>query len=188
MNKTKRSPAQQRILDTADRLFYAEGFRAVGIDRIIAEAEVAKMTLYNNFGSKDDLMLAVLEQRETAVVSMFEKNMEKHEHKGANRLDAFFLSLKDWFRSAGYRGCSFINATVELADRTHPASVFATAHKRRFHAMLGKIVMETRGKSAESLLPAIALIVEGAIVSSVMGQKTRAAEVAHSAVLSLLKK
>ena len=62
--RTKKSDARQRIVETAERLFYAEGVRAVGIDRIIAEAGVAKMSLYNHFPSKDDLILAVLQYRE----------------------------------------------------------------------------------------------------------------------------
>lgn len=184
----KRPPARQRILETADRLFYAEGLRAVGIDRIIAEAEVAKMTLYNHFGSKDELILAVLEERETAIIAMFQKHMQKHARSGADPLDAFFLALRDWFRSTGYRGCSFINATVELADRTHAATKFATAHKTRFHAMLGEIIVEACGPAAEPQIPAIALLVEGAIVSSVMGGRAKAAEVAHSAARQLLPK
>ena len=61
---TKKSDARQRIVETAERLFYAEGVRTVGIDRIIAESEVAKMTLYNHFPSKDDLILAVMQYRE----------------------------------------------------------------------------------------------------------------------------
>lgn len=183
-----RPSARQRILDTADRLFYAEGLRSVGIDRIIAEAEVAKMTLYNHFGSKDDLITAVLQQREAAVVALFEKNIDKHHRQDRDRLEAFFLALRDWFRSRGYRGCSFINATVELADRDHPGSLFAEAHKRRFFEMLGRIVVETHGPSAERLVPAICLIVEGAIVRSVMGDRAKAADTAWQAVSRLLSK
>ena len=65
MSKTKtKSDARQRILETAERLFYANGVRSVGIDRIIAESDVAKMTLYNHFASKDELILEVLRYRE----------------------------------------------------------------------------------------------------------------------------
>ncbi len=73
---------RQRIVETAERLFYAEGVRAVGIDRIIAEAEVAKMTLYNHFASKDDLILAVLQYREEKFDAMFEKWMNKARQGG----------------------------------------------------------------------------------------------------------
>src|SRR5262245_2695423 len=65
------SEARQRILETADRLFYQEGVRAVGVDRIIAEAGVAKMSLYKHFPSKDDLILAVLKHREVSVLEFF---------------------------------------------------------------------------------------------------------------------
>ena len=79
MSKTEiKSKARQRIVETAERLFYAEGVRSVGIDRIIAEAEVAKMTLYNHFSSKDDLILAVLQYREEKFDGMFERWMAMH--------------------------------------------------------------------------------------------------------------
>jgi AcrR family transcriptional regulator len=73
------SEARQRILDTADRLFYQEGVRAVGIDRIIDEANVAKMSLYKHFPSKDDLILAVLKFREEGVLNFFRSAMERHD-------------------------------------------------------------------------------------------------------------
>ena len=92
-------------METAERLFYAEGVRAVGIDRIIAEAEVAKMTLYNHFASKDDLILAVLQYREAKFDEMFEKSIERHVRRGMDKLEAFFAALKDWFKSPGFRGC-----------------------------------------------------------------------------------
>ena len=87
MSKTRtKSEARQRIVETAERLFYAEGVRAVGIDRIIAESEVAKMTLYNHFSSKDDLILAVLKYREEKFDGTFEKWMQRHVKKGMGRL------------------------------------------------------------------------------------------------------
>ena len=155
-SRTRHSDARQRIVETAERLFYAEGIRAVGIDRIIAEAEVAKMTLYNHFPSKDDLILAVLEFRETQVDGMFAKAIERHLRKEMNKLEAFFAALKDWFKSPGFRGCSFINARVELADPSHPASKFSACHKERFHRMLNEIITETAGaNAATSLTPPI---------------------------------
>src|SRR6478609_6869160 len=95
--KRETSEARQRILETADRLFYQEGVRAVGIDRIIAEAEVAKMSLYNHFPSKDDLILAVLKYREENVLEFFRSAMERHGKKAKNSLRAFFAVLKEWF-------------------------------------------------------------------------------------------
>lgn len=191
MSKTaaNKSDARLRIVETAERLFYAEGVRTVGIDRIIAESEVAKMTLYNHFSSKDDLILAVMQYREQKFDGMFEKWMERHVSKGMDRLEAFFAALKDWFQSPGFRGCMFINAHVELADSKHPASKFSAAHKERFHEQLRQIVEVTAGvKAAESLSPAIALLVEGAIVTAVMEQSSKPAEVARDAALALVAK
>jgi AcrR family transcriptional regulator len=187
--RVNKSNARQRIVETAERLFYAEGVRAVGIDRIIAEAEVAKMSLYNHFSSKDDLILAVLRYREEKFGGMFAKWMDRHVSKRMDRLGAFFAALKDWFESPGFRGCMFINARVELADAKHPASEFSACHKERFHQMLRSIIEESEGvKSAETMAPAIALLVEGAIVTAVMTQSSESADVARDAALALVAK
>ncbi|MEW4490949.1 TetR/AcrR family transcriptional regulator [Thalassoglobus sp. JC818] len=185
--RAKKSDARQRIVETAERLFYAEGVRAVGIDRIIAEASVAKMTLYNHFASKDDLILAVLKYRETQFDATFEKSIERHHRKGMDKLEAFFAALKDWFKSSGFRGCSFINARIELADASHPASEFSAEHKERFHEMLKEIVIETAGTQvAATVTPAICLMVEGAIVTAVMEQSPKSADVAKTAAFALV--
>src|SRR5690242_6477643 len=126
------SETRQRILETADRLFYQEGVRAVGIDRIIAEAGVAKMSLYNHFPSKDDLILEVLKYREEGVLKFFRMAMERHGKKVKNPLRAFFAALKDFFQSPGFRGCPFQNAAIELADPTHAGTEFVRGHKQRF--------------------------------------------------------
>jgi AcrR family transcriptional regulator len=187
--RTKSSGTRQRIVETAERLFYSEGIRAVGIDRIIAEAEVAKMSLYNHFPSKDDLILAVLQYREEKFGSLFGKWMERHVGAGLDRLDAFFAALKNWFDSPGFRGCMFINARVELADAKHPASKFSACHKERFHQMLRTIIEESGGaKLAETVAPAIALLVEGAIVTAVMEQSSEPADVARDAAMALVAK
>ena len=191
MSKTrnKKLDARQRIVETAEQLFYAEGVRAVGIDRIIAEAGVAKMTLYNHFPSKDDLILAVVEFREAKFDAMFEKWMGRHAKAGMSRLEAFFAALTDWFKSPGFRGCMFINTCAELADAEHPASKFSADHKVRFHEMLKGIIADEKGdKVAEAVAPAIALLVEGAIVSAVMQQSVESAEVARDASIRLIAK
>ena len=102
--KRETSEARQRILETADRLFYQEGIRAVGIDRIIAEAGVAKMSLYKHFPSKDDLILAVLKHREEGVLEFFRSAMERHGKKAKTPLRAFFAALEGVLRVAGVPG------------------------------------------------------------------------------------
>lgn len=180
------SAARRRIVETAERLFYADGVRSVGIDRVIAEAGVAKMTLYNHFASKDDLILAVLKYREERFDEFLQSAIERYMARGMDRLNAFFATLKEWFESPGFRGCSFINAAVELADASHPASLFSTQHKRTFHNMIAEIVTETAGAKAASAAPAIALMIEGAIVTAVIEGKPEAADVARDAALALV--
>ncbi|QDU40853.1 putative HTH-type transcriptional regulator YxaF [Maioricimonas rarisocia] len=183
---TRKSNARQRIVETAERLFYAEGVRAVGIDRIIAEAGVAKMTLYNHFASKDDLILAVLEYREQKIDAMFADGIERHVAAGEKPLDAFFAVLKEWFESPGFRGCAFINASIELADCEHPGSQFSARHKQQFHAMIEEVIRETAGRKGAAAAPAVALLVEGAIVTAVMEQSSEPADVARQAALALV--
>ena len=178
------SEARERILDTADRLFYEHGVRAVGIDRVIAEAGIAKATLYAHFPSKDDLILAILQYREKNVLEFFRTTMERHGKKSPLR--AFFAALKEWFESPGFRGCAFQNAAIELADPTHPGAEFVRGHKRRFFELLKGIVEETVGRSATKLAPAVSLLVEGAIVTAVVQGTPDAADVARDAALTLV--
>ncbi|HJZ58373.1 MAG TPA: TetR/AcrR family transcriptional regulator [Gemmataceae bacterium] len=179
------SEARQRILETADRLFYQDGIRAVGIDRIIAEAGVAKMSLYKHFPSKDDLILAVLKYREQGVLEFFRSAVERHGRKAKHPLRAFFAALKDFFESPGFRGCPFQNAAVELADPAHPATEFVRGHKQRFSEFLRGLVEETVGKAA-AVAPAVAILVEGAIVTAVIQGSPEAADVARGAAMELV--
>src|SRR6476620_5053400 len=149
--KRETSEARQRILETADRLFYREGVRAVGIDRIIAEADVAKMSLYKHFPSKDDLILAVLKYREESVLEFFRSAMQRHSKKAKNPLRSFFAALKDFFESPGFRGCPFQNAAIELADTNHAGTEFVRGHKQRFSEFLRGLVEHSIGKGASKV-------------------------------------
>jgi AcrR family transcriptional regulator len=186
--RTSTSAAKQRLLDTADRLFYQDGIRAVGIDRIIAEAGVAKMTLYTYFPSKDDLIVAVLQYREARVLAFFRTAMARHAARTTDPLRAFFAALKEWFESPGFRGCAFQNAAVELANPDHAGTQFVRHHKRRFANLLRGVVEESVGTGAATLAPAIALLVEGAIVTAVIQGAPDAAEVARDAALQLVER
>src|SRR3954451_13301692 len=187
MGRTREtSEARRRILETADRLFYQGGIRAVGINRIIAEAGVAKMSLYNHFPSKDDLILAVLRHREEGVLEFFRSSMARHAKKAKNPLRAFFAALKDFFESPGFRGCPFQNAAVELADPSHAGTEFVRGHKQRFSEFLRGLVEESVGKAAAKVAPAVSILVEGAIITAVIQGNPDAADVARDAALKLL--
>lgn len=186
MAKKKNKSARERLIDAAEQLFNAEGIRSAGIDRIIAEAGVAKMTLYNHFPSKDDLILAVLQHREQQINEMFETSIDKYVRKGVTKLEAFFDALRDWFKSSGFRGCSFINAAIELADARHPASKFASQHKKRLQSMIRGLVVESAGDEAADMVPAIHILAEGAIVTAVLQGSHKPAETAKKAAIALI--
>jgi AcrR family transcriptional regulator len=187
MGRTRESSeARRRILETADRLFYQDGIRAVGIDRIIAEAGVAKMSLYKHFPSKDDLILAVLQHREQNVLEFFRSAIERHGKRAKTPLRAFFSALKDFFESPGFRGCPFQNAAVELADPAHPGTEFVLGHKHRFSEFLRGLVEQTVGNAAAKVAPAVNILVEGAIITAVIQGNPDAADVARDAALKLV--
>ena len=185
-----RSPAtsevRQRILHTADRLFYEGGLRSIGIDRIIAEAGVAKMSLYKHFPSKDDLILAVLKYREEKLIEFFESAIERHGKRTKDKLRAFFAALKDFFESPDFRGCAFQNAMIELADPAHAGSQFVRDHKRRFQDFLSGLIEESLGNEAAKVAPAVGLLVEGAIVTAVIQGSPNPVDVARDAAMKMV--
>jgi AcrR family transcriptional regulator len=121
------SPARTRVLQAAARLFYAEGVHTVGIDRIIAEAGVAKATFYHHFPSKDDLVRAYVSEQSTiqraAVASM--RVTSPHE-----QLQAIFAFMCDFGSGPGYRGCPFVNTAAEYPDPAHPVRQAIADHRR----------------------------------------------------------
>ena len=187
MSKTQRpSNARKRIIETAEKLFYTEGIRAVGIDRVIAEAGVAKMTLYNHFPSKDDLVVEVLKHREEQFDLYLRQRMMEHQSQGLNSLKAFFAALKDWFQCSDYRGCAFLNAIAELADSNPTATDFCADHTRRFKDQVSEIIIESAGPQAAAVAPAICVLVEGAIVTAVSEGNADAAGIAEQAAEILI--
>lgn len=180
------SEARARLVETADRLFYAHGFRAVGIDRVIAEAGVAKATLYAHFPSKDDLIVAVLEHRDAELLAYFSDAVKRHRAAQPDALAALFATLKEWFASPDFRGCLFQNAAAELADLTHPGRAAVEAHKRRFHDFIGRLVRDAVGPRGEAVAPAVALLVEGAVISATINRTPDSADVARAAAAQLV--
>src|SRR5690348_9001510 len=129
--RSKPSRVRERILDTATRLFYYQGIPATGIDNVIASAGVAKMSLYRHFGSKEQLIVECLERLDVRYHDWFVAQIEDRDGDPVSKLLSVFDVLDEWFASDHFRGCAFINATVELANPEHPARVPAMRHKER---------------------------------------------------------
>ncbi|MFN8197984.1 MAG: TetR/AcrR family transcriptional regulator [Nakamurella multipartita] len=132
------SPARERILETAFRLFYARGIRAVGVDLIIAESGVAKATFYKHFPAKDELVLAYLDKVDGIWTGQLQAAAEAAGSNPADQLVGLFDALGTACRRDGYRGCAFINAAAEAVPGT-PVHVRTVAHKRAVLAWLGDL-------------------------------------------------
>jgi AcrR family transcriptional regulator len=131
------SPARRRLLDTATRLFYTEGIHAVGIDRIIAEAGVAKATFYNHFPSKDDLVLAYVEEQDRlgreAVGALPKQPPRK-------MIAAIMGRISEAVVAGPWRGCPFLNAAAEYPDPNSPVRRAIDARRAWHHGMLRQLL------------------------------------------------
>ena len=183
---TLKRSARERILATAGELFYGRGTRNVGIDEIIAQSGVAKASLYKHFDSKDALILEFLRQRHTAWREWFERAVSARAEQPRERLLAVFDVLEEWFQDPEFRGCPFINTTVEVADATHPAHRVSVEVKREFRAFLRGLATAAGLRDAEGLAAQLALLVEGAIVTAYMEQSAVPARQARGAAAGLI--
>lgn len=162
--QTAQPGVRERLLDTADRLFYREGVRAVGIDRVLAEAGAAKASLYLHFGCKDDLVAAHIERR--IAVARAEIEAWVADVPPAERALRFFDWVVEVTKSPGFRGCPLQHVTAELSDPEHPARIVAAGHREWLH---GKFVEWARAAGvANPAATAGALVVlsDGAVVAS----------------------
>ena len=123
------SPARSRLLDTAARLFYAEGIQAVGVDRLVSEAKITRATFYRQFPAKDELVRAYLEQANRAARAKVEKLAEQAKSP-RELISALFSWLAELACAPGTRGCAFINAAAEYPDPDHPVRMLIAEHRR----------------------------------------------------------
>lgn len=167
--------ARERLLAEASRLFYQRGLNGVGIDAIVEQAGVARMTLYNQFGSKDGLIAQCLDYLDTRYHDWFVRQVTARSQDPRERLLVLFDVLDDWFRSGTFRGCAFINASVELADPQHPGHDAIVAHKRRTRDYLRELAEDAGARDAAGLSDALMLLIEGAIVTALVERDYEAA-------------
>lgn len=148
------------MLAAADELFYAEGVTSTGVDAVIDRAGVATGSLYNNFGGKDALIEAYLQERDQRWRIQWESCIAEHEDPGT-RVLALFTAAEHWFeRTAVNRGCAHLAAALQLpAD--HPGSRAAAAHKQHLVDRLGDLCAETDCADPTDLAQDLLLIYEG---------------------------
>lgn len=172
-------PARERILLTAHDLFYADGIRATGIDRVIAASGVTKVTFYRHFPSKDDLVRAFLDHRHARWMAWFVDALGcRGAHERAGNAGALLLladAMAEWFADAAFRGCAFINAVAEVGGSVEGAAERAREHKREMVEVIAGLLPAAL-PARMALAQAAALGVDGAIVKAQMGGAALARE------------
>jgi AcrR family transcriptional regulator len=180
------SDKRQHIIETAYSLFKRAGFHATGIDRIIAEAKVAKMTMYRHFPNKDGLIVEVLNYR----AKRFDRQLDRLVAKPMNptrKIETIFGWYKGWFRSPDFHGCLFAHALAEFGDPAHPVFQVASKQKNTLKQRLRQILEDAMpSHRAESIAAALLMLIEGATLMAEMGQGDAAMRSAWKAAAMII--
>ena len=183
MSSAEKRPAKidmkERILQTADRLFYFEGIRAVGVDTIAAAIGISKRTLYNHFPSKDSLISAYL-QRRFVIARASEKSP-------ASQILGYFDSLERRFAAKDFRGCPFVNAVAEMGPKDRAVKKIATAFKEGRRQWFRDLLVEIGVKEADGLATQLQLLADGAIALDLVRDDPAMARAAREAARVLLE-
>jgi AcrR family transcriptional regulator len=171
-----RPSARERILETAYDLFSRHGTRAVGVDRIIAECGIAKMTLYRNFASKNDLILEFLKRRdELWTRAWLQAEAQRRGATPAERLLAIFDTFEGWFAREDFEGCAFINVMLEIDDRDNPVRQATVRHLADIRSFVAGLAEEAGVQDADGFARQWHILMKGSIVSAGEGDLEAAA-------------
>lgn len=177
---------RDRLIETALDLFNREGFRATGIDRILAQSGVAKMTLYNHFRSKEELILAVLRRRDETFRNWFIRNVEQRARDPRDRLLALFDTLEEWFRGDDFNGCLFVNAAAEFCHRAATIQGGVAEHKRLVRGYVRDLAEAAGARDPDDLADDLCLLIEGATVTAQVGRSPAPARQAKKIAAALI--
>lgn len=175
----KSAQMRERILDTADRLFYGQGIRAVGVDTVAAEIGISKRTLYNYFPSKDDLIVAYLSRRL--------KPVPASDLPPAEQILGNFERLERTFALGVFRGCPFVNAVAELKEPAHAANKLAFQFKEQRRLWFRERLVQLGVKDADGLALQLQILADGAIAAALVRGDPKVAAVAQQAARVLLE-
>lgn len=179
-------PAKDRLLRAADELFYQEGIHATGIDRLVNVAGVAKMTLYNNYSSKDELVAAWLTWRHKDWEHRLAEKLDRSE-SASQRILAVFDTYIDSATEPGHRGCVFLNAAAEIPGRDHPARAVVGSHKDSVRDFLVDQAEELGTPDPQQLGEQLFVLLEGGVVTAGVRGDAEPLRAARSAAETLLK-
>jgi AcrR family transcriptional regulator len=162
--------ARERLLWTAYELFRRHSLNTVGVDRIVAEADVAKTTLYRHFSSKDELAASVLQHHDQVWTrGWLERTVREGETAGASLL-AIFDAFDDWFRRDDFRGCLFANALLETRDPGSPIHTAAATGLSNIRDLISSLAKDAGVRDPDLFARQLQMLLLGAIVHAVEGQ------------------
>ena len=166
---------RERVLEAAYDLFSREGVRAVGVDTIVREAGVAKMTLYRNFRSKEDLALAFMELREERWThEWLQSEIERRAATPRDRLLAIFDVFGEWFGDSDYEGCAFVSILLELSDPDDPIRQAAVRHLANIRAIVGELAERAGIEDTDTFARKWHILMKGSIVAAAEGDRDAA--------------
>jgi AcrR family transcriptional regulator len=167
--------ARERILDTAYDLFSRHGIRAVGVDRIIETSGVAKMSLYRHFRSKDELVLAFLQERERRwTMAWLHAEVTARADDGAGRMLAIFDVFDEWFGEPAFEGCSFINVLLEFGEPGHPIHVASAGHLSTIRSLVQEFAEDAGVDDPDDVARQWHILMKGSIVAAGEGDREAA--------------
>jgi AcrR family transcriptional regulator len=179
---------RDRILDAATRLFSREGIQAVGVDRVIAEADVAPMTLYRQFGGKDAVVATALEQWSEGWLRWLGEQLEPHADDPEARLEALWGALEDWMGAPDFRGSFVANAAAELRSQPdHPAQPVIAAHRAALRRLLEDLARAAGVDDPARVARQLQVLIDGAAALAVADGRSAATSVrplAHAVLAS----
>ena len=181
-NPPPNSSPRERLIQAGLKLFYRDGFHATGIDAILAEAGVAKRSLYTHFRSKEDLILAVMRRRDELFRNWLVREVEKVAQDPVSRLLACFDVIGRWVKSKEFYGCACINASAEFGNHSDPIHRVAADHKAFIADYLKRLARAAGLENPELLSQQLLLLIDGAVVvAQVTGRKDAVASAKKAA-------
>lgn len=184
------STGRERLVAAAVELFYRQGFAAVGIDQVIASAGVTKTTFYKHFESKDDLMVAAVRRRDQWESQAWNRALHRLAGDDPRRRLLAMLDVMDqWFNDPDFRGCMFLNTTIEFPNPHDPVHQAAAEHKRKMRDHWRDQAREAGAgaAAAEDFADCYTALIEGALILRQTHGRNDAARVVRPAVQQLIQ-
>jgi AcrR family transcriptional regulator len=177
------SPARRRVLATATALFYAEGIHAIGIDRIIAEAGVAKATFYHHFPAKDELVRAYVEEQSRLVQADI---AQLRQRSARERLLAIFDLIADTAERPDYRGCPFINAAAEYPDPTSRVRQAIEEHRQWKRDLLRTLLVQNGNQDPKLTAEILMVLGDGLLITGHLDNPSKLRQLIHDVVTAVI--